>query len=106
SVGTPQANDAGTFALSFTVPNEQPGQYAVLATGRASGVSATTSFTVNQPAATLSFSVAQAPAGTPLTVTATGYKPGETVQFMYNGATVGSATADTTGMAAVTFTMP
>jgi hypothetical protein len=106
SVGTPLVNDAGTFALTFNVPNVQPGQYAVLATGRASGFSATTSFTVNQPAATLAFSVAQAPAGTPLTVTATGYQPGETVQFMYNGANVGSATADTTGMAAVTFNTP
>jgi hypothetical protein len=54
----------------------------------------------------LSFSVPQAPAGTPLTVTATGFQPGETVQVWYNGASAGTATADTKGTAAVTFNMP
>jgi hypothetical protein len=106
SVGTPTAGDGGAFALSFTVPDVQPGQYAVLATGRASGSSATSSFTVNQGAAALSFSVPQAPAGSPVTVTATGFQPGETIQFLYNGASVGTATADTKGSGAVTFNMP
>ena len=106
SVGTPQASDSGTFALTFSVPTVNPGQYAVLATGRASGSSATGAFTVNQGAAALTFSVPQAPAGTPLTVNGTGFKPGETVQFWYNGASVGTATADTNGAVQVTFTMP
>jgi hypothetical protein len=106
SVGTPTADAQGNFALSFTVPDQQPGQYAVLATGRASGNSATTSFTVTQGAPALSFSVAQAAAGSPLTVTAKNFQAGETVTFMYNGATVGTGTADTTGTAQATFNMP
>src|SRR5205823_10062449 len=74
SVGTPQADGQGNFALSFTVPSVQPGQYAVLATGRASGFSSTASFTVNEGAVALTFSVPQAPAGSPLTVTGTGFQ--------------------------------
>jgi hypothetical protein len=106
SVGTPKASDSGTFALTFTVPMVNPGQYAVLATGRASGSSATSAFTVNEGAAALTFSVPQAPAGSQLTVTGTGFQPGENVQFWYNGASVGTATADTAGKVQVTFTMP
>jgi hypothetical protein len=106
SVGTPQAGGEGTFALTFTVPDVNPGQYAVLATGKASGFSATSAFTVNQGAAALTFSVPQAPAGTSVTVTGTGFQPGETVQFFYNGASIGTPTADTKGVAQVTFNMP
>ena len=106
SVGTPRANDQGTFALSFTVPTIQPGQYAVLGTGRASGSSATTSFTVNQGAAALSFSVAQAAPGASLTVTATNFQAGETVEFLFDGASVGKVTADTSGTAVLSVTVP
>src|SRR6185503_5003595 len=105
-VGSPTVTDNGTFSLAFTVPTMQPGQYAIMATGRASNLSATRPFTVNQPAAALKFSVPQAAPGTSLTVTGTGFTPGETVQFWYNGASLGTSVADTTGVAVMTFTIP
>jgi hypothetical protein len=106
SVGAPTVNDGGSFSLAFTVPNLQPGQYGVLAKGQTSNVTLTTTFTVNQGSAALTFSAPQAAPGASLTVTAAGYRPGETVQVWFNGASVGTATADTKGTAAVTFVVP
>jgi hypothetical protein len=106
SVGSPTVNDGGSFSLSFSVPNVQPGQYGMLAKGAASGFTATAAFSINQGVAALSFSAPQAAPATSLTVTGTGFQPGETVQFWFNGAVVGSATADTKGSPAVTFVVP
>ena len=106
SVGTPTVNTGGTFSLSFTIPNLQPGQYGVLAKGQSSGVTGATSFTINQGGATLSFNPAQAAPGTSVTATAGGFKPGESVQVTFNGSVVGSATADTNGSISVTFNVP
>jgi hypothetical protein len=105
-VGSPTANTGGTFSLSFAVPNVPPGQYGVLAKGQSSGNTATTSFTVNQGGAALSFTPPQAAPGTSLTVAGSGFQAGETVQLTFNGATVGSATADTAGAVTITFTVP
>jgi len=106
AVGTPLVNAGGTFSLSFTVPSLAPGQYAVLAKGRNSELTATTAFTINQGGASLAFSVPEAAPGTSLTVTGTGFQPGEGVQMQVNGVAVGSATADTKGAASVTFVVP
>jgi hypothetical protein len=106
SVGSPTVNTGGTFSLSFTVPNLGPGQYGVLAKGQTSGLTATTSFTVNQGSASLTFSVPQAAPGASLTVSGSGFQPGETVQLSFNGAAVGSATVDTKGAVSVTFVVP
>jgi hypothetical protein len=106
SVGSPTVNDGGSFSLAFTVPNLQPGQYGVLAKGQASNTTLTTAFTVNQGSAALTFSAPQAAPGASLTVTAAGYQPGEAVQVWFNGASVGTATADTKGTAAVSFVVP
>jgi len=106
AVGTPTVNSGGTFSLSFTVPTFGPGQYAVLAKGQTSAFAATTSFTINQGGAALTFSVPQAAPGASLTVTGTGFQPGEAVQLTFNGAVVGSATVDTKGDASVTFVVP
>jgi hypothetical protein len=105
-VGEPKVNDGGTFSLSFSVPDVQPGQYAVVAKGASSGGTATAAFTVNQGGASLAFSVPQAAAGASLTVTAAGFQPGETVQVSFNGAVVGSGAADTKGSATATFVIP
>jgi hypothetical protein len=106
-VGTPIVNAGGSFSLAFTVPaGLAPGQYAVLATGRNSGMSATTAFTVKEGAASLAFSVPQAMPGTSLTLTGSGFQPGEVVQLWFNGATVGSETADTKGGFSAVSTIP
>jgi hypothetical protein len=91
--------------LSFKVPSQAPGQYAVVAK-QASGASATTSFTVNPGKSALAFSVAQAAAGASLTVTSSGFQPGETVVLSFNSAEVSSETADTTGAVSWTFVVP
>ena len=106
SVGSPTVNTGGTFSLSFTVPNVAPGQYGVLAKGQTSGGTVTTTFTVNQTAASLTFSPPQAAPGTSVTVTGAGFQAGETVQLTFNGAVVGSATADTAGAVTITLTVP
>ena len=106
SVGSPTANTGGTFSLAFTVPNTPPGQYGVLAKGQTSGASASASFTINQGAAALTFDPAQAAPGASVTVTGTGFRPGETVTLSFNGPTVGTETADTNGKVVFTFTVP
>jgi hypothetical protein len=105
SVGTAPVGADGAFSLSFKVPNQAPGQYAVVAK-QASGANATSSFTVNPGKSALTFSVAQAAPGTSLTVTSGGFQPGETVVLTFNSVEVGSATADTTGAMSVTFVVP
>ena len=97
ALGSATANDSGAFSLAFKVPALDPGDYAVLAKGRNSGLAATTSFTIEQGPPALTFSAAQAAAGTTLTIMATGFKPGEIVMTWFNGATVSSETADTKG---------
>src|SRR5919202_3119096 len=106
AVGTPAVNNGGTFSLAFTVPNTPPGQYGVLAKGRTSGTTASTSSTINQGPAALTFDPAQAAPGASITVTGTGFKPGETVTLSFNGPTVGTETADTNGKVTFTFTVP
>jgi hypothetical protein len=106
SVGTPTVSTGGSFSLSFNVPTMAPGQYGVLAKGRASGNTASSSFTINQGAATLSFNPEQAAPGAQLTVTGAGFRAGESVSLSFNGPTVGTATADTSGNVTWTFTIP
>ncbi|HEY1293252.1 MAG TPA: hypothetical protein VGJ60_09240 [Chloroflexota bacterium] len=106
NVGSPTVTSGGTFSLSFTVPQMAPGQYAVSATGRASGKTAATSFTMNQGGATLSFNPTEAAPGASLTVTGAGFRPGESATLSFNGPTVATATADTSGNVTWTFTVP
>jgi hypothetical protein len=106
AVGQPTTNSGGTWSLSFKVPSMAPGEYGVLAKGRASALSASSSFTINQGGAALSFNPTQAAPGTSLTVTGSGFQPGETVQLTFNGATVGTSTADTNGGVSFTLTVP
>jgi hypothetical protein len=105
-VGQPTVNPQGTWSLSFKVPNVSPGDYGVAAKGRASGFTASTTFTVNLGAASLSFEPAQAAPGTSLTVTGQGFQPGETAHLSFNGPVVATAAADTNGMVMWTFTVP
>jgi hypothetical protein len=106
SVGQPTTNNGGTWSLSFKVPSMGPGEYGMLAKGRASGTTASASFTINQGGATLAFSPEQAAPGTTLTVTGMGFQAGESVDLSFNGPTVATATADTNGQVTWTFTVP
>jgi hypothetical protein len=105
SMGKPPVNGGGTFSLTFTVPQLPPGEYGVLAKGD-SGDTAATSFTINEGGATLAFNPPQAAPGASLTVNATGFRPGETVQVSFNGPMVATGTADTSGNVTFTFTLP
>lgn len=105
-VGSPAVNGQGTWSLAFNVPSFAPGQYGVLAKGRSSGSTASSSFTINQGGATLTFNPTQAAPGAQLTVTGTGFRAGETVTLTFNGPEVGTATADTSGNVSWTFTIP
>jgi hypothetical protein len=107
SVGTPVVDANGGFNLSFTVPNNmQLGTYGVLATGRNSGLSASAQFTLTEGPAAITLSVPQAAPSTNISITATGFTPGEVVQILFNGASVGTPTADTNGTVTVPFTIP
>jgi len=106
TVGSPTVNGQGTWSLAFKVPEMTPGDYGVLAKGRANGDSASSNFTVDQPAASISFNPTQAAPGTQLTVSGVGFQPGENVSLSFNGPSVGTATADTSGNVTWTFTVP
>ncbi len=105
SVGTAPVGTGGAFSLSFKVPNPGPGQYAVVAK-QASGANATASYTINPGSSKLAFSVPQAAPGASVTVTTSGFQPGETVHLSFDSADVGSATADTTGAVSLPFVIP
>jgi len=105
-VGEPTAGDNGSFALTFAVPSVAPGDYGVLAHGRGSNASASTGFTVQLGAATLTFSVNQAAPGTAITINGTGFQPGENVDLHFNGPAIGTVTADTSGNVTMPFTIP
>ena len=106
SVGTPTADSNGSFALSFTVPSVPLGTYGVLAKGRNSGTTASADFTVSEGPATITLSVPQAAPGANISISASGFQPGEVVQVLFNGASVGTPTADTQGTVTVPFTIP
>jgi hypothetical protein len=105
-IDSPTANTTGAFSLTFAVPAGQPGQYVVAANEINSPKSATTNFTVNKSTASLALSVPQAAPATQLAVSILGFQPGEAIKVTFNGAAVGTATADTSGAAAVTFAVP
>jgi hypothetical protein len=106
NVGSPTVANNGAFSLSFSVPDVSLGTYGVLATGRDSGLSASTNFQVVAGPASINFSVPQAAAGTAISITATGFTPGEVVTLLFNGAQIGTPTADTTGTVTTPFTIP
>ena len=105
-VGQPTVNPQGNFALSFQVPNLAAGDYGVAATGRGSQLSASTTFTVQPGIATLTFSVDQAPPGTAIVISGTGFLGGENVMVSFNGPTIATLAADTNGNFGVPFTIP
>ncbi|MBV9172170.1 MAG: hypothetical protein JOZ81_19025, partial [Chloroflexi bacterium] len=106
SVGTPVVGENGSFSLSFNVPNVPLGTYGVLATGRNTGLNASANFEVTAGPAAITLSVPQAEPGTNISISATGFTPGEVVQMLFNGAQIGTPTADTQGSVTTPFTIP
>jgi hypothetical protein len=106
AVGQPTVNSGGTWSLSFKVPNLNPGDYGVMAKGRAANDTASTTFTIKSGGATLTFNPTQAAAGASVQVTGIGFQPGENVTLSFNGPVVATGTADTNGQVVWTFTVP
>src|SRR5208337_5137666 len=85
----------GTFTCTFTVPTVTAGAHAVTVSGSDIGTmpadTATATFTVTAPAITLS--PVQGPAGTPVTVTGSGFSVSTTIgTITFNGATPATQT--------------
>jgi hypothetical protein len=76
------------------------------ANGRNSGITASATFDVTEGPAAITFSAQSAAPGTNISITATGFTPGESVQMLFNGAQIGTPTADTNGTVTVPFTIP
>jgi hypothetical protein len=92
----------GQCAATVVVPAVPAGSYEVSANG-ADGDSATTSFTV---VAGISLSHPAGQVGSTLTATAGGFEPGETIDFTYAFAPVGSCAAGANGSCSVNLTIP
>jgi hypothetical protein len=105
-LGSATANASGAFSLPFKVPSLAPGDYGVLAKGRNSELAATIAFTIKQGPPALAFSAPQATPATSLTITASSFQAGETVDMWFNGAKIGTETADTQGSISVVFVVP
>jgi hypothetical protein len=106
-VGTPTADSSGNFSQGFTVPsNLAPGNYGLVATGQRSGKTANASFTVSTAAAGITLSATQGAAGSAFSLTASGFRPGETVNITFNGTNIGSETADVNGGISTNLTVP
>jgi hypothetical protein len=69
-------------------------------------LSASAQFTLTAGPAAITLSVPQGEPSTNISITATGFTPGETVQMLFNGASIGTPTADTNGTVTVPFTIP
>jgi hypothetical protein len=102
-VDSQQADTTGLVNFEFSVPQLANGQYPVLATGKTRG-SASVNFTIS--GTSLMLSAQQGQPGNTVTAIGAGFQPGESVQVFFNGAQVGTASADTTGTFRLTFAIP
>jgi hypothetical protein len=101
------ANAVGFCAAMFNTPMGEPnGNYPVAASGLASGLGATTSF--SQDARVVLLSPSGASSGASVSASVLGYQSGETVTFRFfgKGQTVGSCVADSTGACTGQITVP
>ena len=90
---------------TITVPSgTAPGNYPVKVVGRTSHIAATNTFTV--VAAGSSLSLTSGPVGSTVKVTGQGYTANETVNILWNGATLANLTAGYAGTVRGTFSVP
>ncbi|MGD0396486.1 MAG: IPT/TIG domain-containing protein, partial [Nitrososphaerales archaeon] len=95
---TKTTSATGAFTCTFTVPSVAAGTYTVVVSGSDVGTvpadTASTTFTVTTPA--ISLSLTQGPAGTPVTVTGSGFSVLTTIgTITFNGATPATQTCTT-----------
>lgn len=96
-------DSVGNFSTSFTVPSGNSGSVTVTATD-ASSNSATASYNVLSPKITVK--AATGNVGKSVTITGTGFLPSATITLAYDGATVSSATSNSTGGFSAAFDIP
>jgi outer membrane protein assembly factor BamB len=97
TVATSNAGPSGTVEASFIVPSSTNGPYTVAVLGMNSNSTSLNTFTLGNG---LVASPATTPPGTKVTVTGTGFQPGESVAVHWNtlsGEVLTTTTADTNG---------
>jgi hypothetical protein len=104
SIGSCSADGTGSCVANMFAPVAGAGTYTLTAHGSISGTSASAPFTVT--GATLALSPASGPSGSQISASATGFVPGETVDFSYDGAGIRQCTADPSGSCGATVTVP
>jgi outer membrane protein assembly factor BamB len=100
-IGTGSADAAGHAAISTTIPQLGPGATSIDVGGQASGAHASAPFAVIPPLP-ISISPASALPGAMVSVTSTGYRPGEASTLLFDGSPVGWVPADGTGRVTTT----
>lgn len=106
TVATTIAGFGGNFNASFSVPASAIGQYKVAALGSSSGQISKNTFSV---ADGLASSPSTAPPGTNVTMSGSGYTPGEAVKLYWNstsGTLLATTNADTSGNIVQVITLP
>src|SRR5579859_500262 len=106
TVATAMAGFGGNIVATFVVPAAPTGQYTVAALGASSGRVSQTTFSVTSG---LASSPATTPPGTTVTVSGSGYTPGEVVKVYWNsisGTLLASTNADGSGNMAKAVTLP
>lgn len=103
-----QADATGAIpaGTTFTVPNVAYATYNV--TASSPGASATTTFQVSPATAAIQLTPNTGPSGSTVTLTGSGFQPGETLRVYFGGAFLGTVTATSTGTipSSTTFTVP
>lgn len=82
-----RADDTGEISATITIPNGlAPGKYPVVVTGAVSGQRVEATFTVGE-VAQVNVNPTSGPAGVVITVSGSGYAPGERVDILFGGDT-------------------
>src|SRR5579872_1898974 len=97
------ADSTGACSVTFTVPALEAHTYGVRALGETSGAAGQATFTET---AALGLTPTSGPADSAFGASASGFLPGETVQFSVDGSQATSCTADGTGSCEATLGAP
>lgn len=103
---TTTASGSGTFSTTVTIPHTPGGSHLIVGKGVTSGVKPSRTFTITQ---SVSLSAGSATPGETVRVTLRGFHPGEPITLTWDhvdGLPLASVTANSTGSAAASFTVP
>lgn len=103
-----EADSSGAGTIDRTVPNVGAGSYTLTVRGNSSGRTATTTFTVTPVETNVTVSPSSGPPGTAISLTATGFLPGERVAQVWGDSVLAGAwgTADDAGTAVIDRNVP